>query len=235
MESTERTNDCYRKVGSRIRERRKTLRISQERLADLLGISYQQIQKYEGGTSQIFLERLLQIAHVLNVPPAFFYEGLETIEGEKHETDVISRERAQLMQVLLVEDNPGDALLFNKATDSFKDRISIHCISDAETVMDFLRHHDNKYGKPSPDLVILDLSLPKINGLQLLKQIKEDNYTATLPVLILTNSISKKEMREAYRLGAAGFIQKSIDVMEYKESIATVINYWSKVVALPTL
>ena len=86
----------------------------------------------------------------------------------------------------------------------------------------------------TPEIVILDLNLPKISGMQLLKEIKSNSQTASLPVLILTNSISKKEMTEAYRLGASGFIQKSIDFEEYREAIETLVMYWSKVVALPS-
>lgn len=234
MDTLEKVGDCYRQLGHRIKERRKSLRISQEKLGEMMGISYQQVQKYESGASQLSVDRLLLLAHILNVPPSFFYEGFNIADGEKIESDVICRERSNPLQILLVEDNPADALLFSKAAESSREEISLHCINNSETVMDYIRHAESKHGKPTPDLVILDLSLPKITGLQLLKQIKQDSSTQELPVLILTNSISKKEMQEAYRLGASGFIQKSIDVDEYKSSISTMINYWSKVVALPT-
>ena len=103
-----------------------------------------------------------------------------------------------------------------------------------DRVMDFLQNHDSKYGRPRPDLIILDLNLPKISGIELLKLIKKNQTLLDIPVVVLTNSIRVQEMQECYRLHAAGFIQKSIDFDEFCEDVATAMKYWAKTVILPT-
>lgn len=226
---------CF--VGQRIRERRKTLKMSQSQLAELMGFSYQQIQKYETGSSQVSVGKLLQLAQVLNVPPLYFYEGIKLDDGigQGIERDTIQKTRTTPLNVLLVEDSPGDVILFRKALSVCSEQVDLHVIHDSETVGDYLHNHDAKFGKPRPDLVILDLSLPKITGLQLLKSIKSNTETMEIPVVILTNSISRKEMREAYRLGASGFIQKSVDMDQYIEAIEIAVHYWARAVALPAM
>lgn len=235
MSVTEKTS-LLAEVGNRIKQRRKAIEISQSKLAELLNTSYQQIQKYESGANQLTLAKLLQFAHALNVDPSYFYEGLsldELANASPTQSDVIARRNGTALKILLVEDSPADALLFSKATEQFTQNIKLHCLSDTEQVMDYL-NRQAQLAEQGVDLVILDLSLPKITGLQLLKIIKGNSQTSILPVLILTNSISRKEMLEAYRMGAAGFIQKSLHLQEYRRAIETVIAYWSEVVALPT-
>lgn len=237
MPAVEQHASVYQFVGQRIRERRKTLQMSQTELADRMGFSYQQMQKYEAGQSQASVSRLLQFAKVLNVPPAYFYEGakLEDEVGKAIPTDVIQKHRTLPLHVLLVEDNPADVILFRKALSACSEQVDLYVIHTPETVGDYLQNHESKYGKSAPELVILDLSLPKITGLKLLKAIKGNSATVEIPVVILTNSISKKEMQEAYRSGASGFIQKSVDMEQYMESIETVMRYWAKAVALPSM
>lgn len=224
----------HTEVGSRIKDRRRQLDISQTKLAEMMGTSYQQIQKYESGANQLTLRKLLQFAKVMNVDPSFFYEGLplEELEEELPQADTIARRPGVVFNILLVEDNPADALLFSKAITPFEGQVELHCQSDPELVMDSIHRFS---ARPDPlNLVVLDISLPKISGLQLLKTIKSNSQTATVPCIILTNSISRREMQEAYRLGAAGFIQKPIHLDSYREMIDTVLRYWLQVVALPS-
>jgi two-component system response regulator len=79
----------------------------------------------------------------------------------------------------------------------------------------------------------MDLNLPKINGLELLRMIKKNPVMSDIPVVVLTNSIRVQEMQECYRLHGAGFIQKSIDFDEFCEDVATAMKYWAKTVILP--
>ncbi len=209
------------------------LRMNQTQLAKLLGVSYQQVQKYETGENQVSVSRLLQFAGILNVPPGYFYEGLKLDDmiGVQIDSDVIQKVRTEPLRILLVEDNASDVILFRKALPETE--MSLHHIQDAETVMDYLQNCEAKYGKQRPDIIILDLSMPKIGGMQLLKSVKKNPQLSEIPVIILTNSISKREMQEAYRVGAAGFIQKSVQMEEFRESLDIALNYWSRVVALP--
>jgi CheY-like chemotaxis protein/DNA-binding transcriptional regulator YiaG len=235
MSVTEQHKSVYAYIGQRIRERRKLLRFSQTELAELMGFSYQQIQKYEAGTSHLTAGKLLLFAKVLNVPPNYFYEGIRLDEdvGQRIETDIIQKPKAGPLRILLVEDNPADVILFKKALAVCSERVEIHIIHDAEAVMDYLQNHLLKFGHKLPDIIVLDLSMPKLSGIELLRSIKKHPRAQLLPVVILTNSVSVKNMVECYKSGASGYIQKSVDMEEYKESVEVVIKYWSRVVALP--
>lgn len=235
MNVSEQNKSVYVYIGQRIRERRKLLSLNQSELADLMGFSYQQMQKYETGASHVSAGKLLLFAKILNVPPSYFYEGLNLDDsiGKRIENTVIQRVRTEPLRILLVEDNPSDVLLFKKAMHACSDQVDVHIIHDSETVMDFLQNHELKYGQRQPDLVVLDLSMPKLSGIELLKLIKKHPKTVELPVIVLTNSINIKDMMESYRHGAAGFIQKSVDLEEYIEFMEIVVKYWSKIVALP--
>jgi two-component system, response regulator len=232
--ATQQQNNVYAYIGQRIRERRKLLQLNQTQLAELMGFSYQQMQKYETGVSQVTAGKLLLFARVLNVPPAFFYEGirLEQSIGKRLEMDVIQGSRTEPLRVVLVEDNPADVILFTKALTAVSEPVEVHTIHDTHAVMDFLQHYNKKFGQPKPDIVMIEL-LSKNGGIDLIKSIKKNPRTQLLPVVALTSSISVKDMTEAYKSGVNSFIQKSTDLVEYARALDTVIKYWAKVVSLP--
>ena len=235
MNISENHKSVYVYIGQRIRERRKRLNLNQAELANLMGFSYQQMQKYESGASHVSAGKLLLFAKILNVPLSYFYDGinLEQTIGKRIETNIIQKVRTDPLSILLVENNPADVMLFKNAIGACSQQTDVHIIHNSETVMDFLQNHEVKYGRKLPDIIILELSIPKIGGMELLKAIKKNPRTVELPVIILTNSINVKDMVESYKQGAAGFIQKSIDFKEYSESMETIVKYWSKVAVLP--
>lgn len=235
MDIIDHNNSVYSYIGQRIRERRKLLQLNQAQLAELMGFSYQQVQKYEAGTSHLTAGKLLLFAKILNVPPNYFYEGikLDKVIGKHVEASIIQKTRAGPLRILLVEDNPSDIISFKKALASCPEQANLHIIHDAEKVMDYLHNHEIKFGHKLPDIIVLDLSMPRISGIELLKSIKKNPKTLLLPVVIWTNSINVKDMTESYKQGASGFIQKSVDMEEYAESMKIVVKYWSKIVALP--
>ena len=235
MNIEEHQNTVYAYIGQRIRERRKLLKLSQTELAELMGFSYQQAQKYETGASHVSAGKLLLLAKILNVPPCYFYEGLnlESPLGTHIDETVIQKDKDRAFSIALIEDNPADVILFKKALTECECDIGVQTFHDMDCALDFLHNHDTKFHQKRPDLVVIDLSLPKKDGMELLKTIKKNTTLQKLPVIVLTNSISLKDMVEAYRLGAASFIQKSVDLSEYMETIGVVIKYWSKIVILP--
>lgn len=235
MNFTEQHKSVYVFIGQRIKERRKLLGLSQSELAEMMGFSYQQMQKYETGASHVSAGKLLLFARILNVPPNYFYEGINLEEniGKRLDNQIIQKTRVEPLRILLVDDNPSDVILFKKTLSACSEPVSVHVIHTPETVMDFLQNHEIKYGQKAPDIIILDLSLPKISGMDLLKSIKKNPKTLELPVVVLTNSISTRDMMESYREGAAGFIQKSMNTEDYTESLTTLVKYWAKIVALP--
>ena len=230
-------NYVDRFIGNKIKERRKVLKFSQSKLADLLGLSYQQIQKYENGSNKITVRRIVQIAALLNVPMSYFYEGLnledEMIDDEN--SDILKTRRTRPLNILLVDDNASDEILMTKAMEDSEEEIELNSIQDPEKVLDYLRHHEEKYGKPRPDVIFLDITMPKIDGLTLLKQIKREQNINEIPVIMLTNSINAKEMKDGYKNHASGFIPKSVDYAEFAERVFFAIRYWSQSVVLPRM
>ena len=225
--------DIY--IGNKIKERRKQLKLSQQDLAKILSISYQQVQKYESGDTSTTLVRLFQIASALNATTEFFLEGAPSDEdiGEKIKSETISRARGRALEILLVEDNSGDQLLFRKAIEMCAEEVSVNVISDSEKVSDYLSNTKSKYGQETPDLVLLDLSMPKVSGMDILKQIKKNQAISHIPVIIVTNSVRTTDMEQCYKLGAAGFVLKSTDFDAYVKMISLFVEYWSKVIILP--
>jgi CheY-like chemotaxis protein/DNA-binding XRE family transcriptional regulator len=235
MSIAEQSDHVYAFIGQRIRERRKLLKLSQTELAELMGFSYQQMQKYETGVSRVTAGKLLQFAKILNVPPSYFYDGLKLEEavGSRIRTDIIQRRHNRALHILLIEDNASDVLLFKRTVATNADKVLVNVLHDGPSALEFLHNHHDEFDQPMPDLVVLDLSLPRMGGMDVLKSIKKNPKTLELPVVILTNSINVKEMMESYRHGAAGFIQKVIEPEEYREAVETMVKYWSKTVALP--
>ena len=230
-------NNVYAYVGQRIKERRKLLKMNQAQLAELMGFSYQQMQKYESGASQISVSRMLQFSRVLGVPATYFYEGvrIEDAIGKEIDTDIVQRTRTKPLNVLLIENNSGDILQFKRVLSTCTEQVDVYVIHDAEKVTDYLNHHSSKYGRDKPDIIILETMLPRNNGLQLIKSIRKVPTLSHVPIIIFTNSISKRDMLDSYAHGVAGFIQKSADIKEYIDTVDVLIRYWARAVILPNM
>lgn len=215
-------------IGTRIRERRRSLKLSQAELGEKLGISHQQVQRYEGGDNTIAVPKLLQIASVLNVKPEYFLDSLPSVANTAH-GDIIQRNLERVINVLLVEDNRGDEILFRTAVERAEFPVALTCVPDADTALAQLANSK----LPLPSLILLDINLPKINGLELLEKLKSDPRTKHIPVVMLTNSIRTKEMEAAFTAQAAGFVQKSIDFELFCADIERLLGYWIKTTILP--
>ena len=223
-------------VGHKIRERRKTLGLTQAELADILGLSHQQVQRYESGENTVAMSRMLEIADSLNVKLDYFYANAPVARstGHKVATGIITKNIDRPIRLLLVEDTSSDELLFRKAVSKSNIAADIHVIQNPQIVMDYLFNYDSKYGMERPDVVILDINMPRLSGLTLLKKIKGDPQLKTLSVIMLTNSVRSNDMLDAYASHANGFIQKNSDLHEFYEDINLVLQYWSRTVVLPT-
>lgn len=224
-----------RHVGHKIRERRKALRLTQAELADILGLSHQQVQRYESGENTVSMSRMLEIANSLNIKLNYFYDDAPVTRniGQKIASGLINKDRDRPLRLLLVEDSSFDELLFRKATEQSGIATEIHVIQDSRNVIGFLSSHTAKCSAGHPDIVVLDINMPYLNGLELLKKIKGDSQLKTMPVIMLSNSVRSKDMLEAYANHANGFIQKNCDLQAFYEEINLALQYWSKTVVLP--
>lgn len=141
---------------------------------------------------------------------------------------------SKTFEILLVEDNPSDARL---AMESFKNtqvRNNLHVVSDGEMAMDFLERKGSYAEAPRPDIILLDLNLPKKSGIEILAEIKANEKWRRIPVAILTGSEDEKDIKRTYDLGANCFISKPVDSDEFIKVAESIQEFWFTIVKLPT-
>jgi chemotaxis family two-component system response regulator Rcp1 len=139
----------------------------------------------------------------------------------------------QPIQILLVEDNPGDVRLAVEALRGAKVRNQLHVVQDGVEAMSFLRQVGQYVGFPRPDLVLLDLNLPRKDGREVLAEIKQDADLKRIPVVILTSSAAEQDILHAYNLHANCYITKPLDLDQFLKVIRTIEDFWLMVVRLP--
>lgn len=140
---------------------------------------------------------------------------------------------SKLIEILLVEDNPGDAELTLEALSDNKVRNNVHVVEDGEEALDYLFKRGKYTNVPTPDLILLDLNLPKKNGQEVLKIIKEDNVLHDIPVVVLTSSTADKDRVRSYGLNANAYVVKPVELTEFFEVIRAISHFWVHVVKLP--
>jgi two-component system, chemotaxis family, response regulator Rcp1 len=139
---------------------------------------------------------------------------------------------ARRMRILLVEDNPGDVDLVLDAVREFPCDVSV--ASDGVEALEFLRKEGRHAGAREPDLVLLDLNLPKLGGRDVLAVVKEDPALKHVPVVILSSSHAERDLMDAYRLHANCFVTKPVDLEQFLSAVGAVAQFWLGVVKLPT-
>ena len=137
------------------------------------------------------------------------------------------------IEILLVEDNPGDVVLFTEALEEIKVRTHLNIVDDGEEAVLFLKKEGQHQSAPKPNLIILDLNLPKLNGREVLQEIRSDPRFNPIPVVILTTSKSDKDMIEAYRLHANSYTVKPVDLNQFMTVLKELTRYWLEVACLP--
>ena len=137
------------------------------------------------------------------------------------------------LEILLVEDNKGDIGLITEFFSDAKVITNIHIAEDGEEAIHFLCDKDQFLGSSLPDIIILDWNLPKKDGSEVLKEIKENNNLKNIPVIILTTSSAEKDMVRAYDRHANAYIVKPLDFDEFMKVIGSIQNFWFKAVTLP--
>jgi len=142
-------------------------------------------------------------------------------------------EYAKPIDILLVEDNPGDIRLTLEAFKEGKCTNRIHVVKDGEEAMQFLRKQGPHAEAPRPDLILLDLNLPKRDGRSILQEIKTDPDLKRIPVVILTTSKAEEDILRTYNLHANCYITKPVDIEEFITITRSIENFWLSIVKLP--
>jgi chemotaxis family two-component system response regulator Rcp1 len=141
---------------------------------------------------------------------------------------------SDFIRILLVEDNPGDVRLTREALKEGKVKNELMVVKDGEEALDCLYRRGKFAGYPKPDIVLLDLNLPKVDGREVLKIIKSDDKLKRIPVIVLTTSKSEEDILRAYDLSANAYITKPVDINEFLKVIQATEDFWLAIVKLPS-
>jgi two-component system, chemotaxis family, response regulator Rcp1 len=137
------------------------------------------------------------------------------------------------IEILLVEDNPGDVRLTREALKDAKVANTLHVVEDGVSALDFLHRLPPFSDVPRPDLILLDLNLPRKNGREVLAEIKSDDKLKSIPVVILTTSQAEEDVLRAYNLHANCYITKPVDFTQFTTIVRTIEDFWLTIVTLP--
>jgi CheY-like chemotaxis protein len=141
--------------------------------------------------------------------------------------------RSRPVEILLVEDNLGDARLTEEALKEGKIRNNLHHVKDGVEALAFLRRQGGYAGAPTPDIVLLDLNLPKKDGRQVLAEMKADEALKTIPVVVLTTSEAEQDILRSYELHANCYVTKPVDLEKFISIVRAIEDFWLAVVKLP--
>jgi len=138
------------------------------------------------------------------------------------------------IEILLVEDSPGDVRLTREALRDAKVQNTLHVVSDGMEAASFLWRQGKHVNAPRPDLILLDLNLPKKGGREILEEIKLDPSLKSIPVVILTTSAAEQDILRSYQLHANCYITKPVDLDQFLRVVKTIDNFWLAIVKLPS-
>ena len=139
------------------------------------------------------------------------------------------------IEILLVEDNPGDVRLIQEAFKELETDVTLCAVTDGDEALDLLANRREDETASVPDLILLDLNLPRMGGLEFLETIQEDAGFARLPVLVLTSSNACEDILESYELAANAYLTKPTDPAEFTSMVETVAEFWFERAALPPM
>jgi chemotaxis family two-component system response regulator Rcp1 len=142
-------------------------------------------------------------------------------------------ERNGPIEILLVEDNPGDVRLTKEALKEGKVYSNLHTVKDGVEAMEFLRRQGKYKDAPRPDIILLDLNLPRKDGREVLEEIKSDELLKRIPVVVLTTSKAEEDVLRTYNLHANCYVTKPVDLEKFMVVVKSIDVFWLTVVTLP--
>src|ERR1700728_4388173 len=143
------------------------------------------------------------------------------------------RDRLNPVDVLLVEDDEGDILMTREAFEFYKIRNPLHVVTDGEQALHFMRRTAPFADAPRPGLILLDVNLPRLSGLEVLAQLKEDPELSVIPVVMLTTSQAEEDILRSYSLHANAYVTKPVDFDRFTDVIRQINKFFLKLVQLP--
>jgi two-component system, chemotaxis family, response regulator Rcp1 len=139
----------------------------------------------------------------------------------------------KVYEVLLVEDNPADARLISEAFKGFRILSNLSLVRDGEMAIEYLRRQNDFAAAAKPDIIILDLNVPKKNGFEILAEIRKDEGLKRIPIIVLSNSDAELDIQKSYELSANCYITKPASLDDFIDTIMSIENFWLSTVKLP--
>ncbi len=139
----------------------------------------------------------------------------------------------QPLRLLLVEDNPGDVMLFREAIKEYKIANQLAVVTDGEAALAYVRGEPPYEDAARPDLVLLDLNLPRLDGQAVLAELKRDERTRTIPVVVMTSSQAETDILRSYELQANCYVTKPLDFDQFMMVVRSIESFWMSIVHLP--
>lgn len=145
----------------------------------------------------------------------------------------MTKQKYKMIEILLIEDNPGDVRLTKEALKECKIANKLHVALDGIEAIDFLYKKGKFNNSPRPDVILLDLNLPKKDGREVLAEIKQDKDLMRIPVVVLTTSKSEEDIIKTYNLHANCYISKPIGMVQFMKVVKSIGDFWFSIVKLP--
>lgn len=142
---------------------------------------------------------------------------------------------ARHYDILIIEDGPADIRLIKEALSEVEQKIRISVAIDGEDGLNFLYKKDEYNDAPTPDLIFLDLNMPKKEGKEVLEVVKNDDDLKGIPIIVLTNSYHEQEILEVYKLHANAYVHKPLDYDDFRRVISVIIDFWLNVAQIPSI
>ncbi|OKH88646.1 chemotaxis protein CheY [Thalassospira sp. TSL5-1] len=136
--------------------------------------------------------------------------------------------------LLLIEDNPGDARLVEEALKEFSRPVNLHHVKDGITALQFLQQDGQYRNAPRPKLILLDLNMPRKDGREMLREIRNDPTSASIPVIVLTTSAAERDVDLCYAAGANCYLRKPVDVLEFIDLMKMIETFWLDTALTPS-
>jgi len=159
-------------------------------------------------------------------------EGPLRTDGGRDYDDV-STEAAASVDILLAEDNPNDAEMTRRAFDKGKFLNELHVVGDGVEALEFLRQEGEYADAPRPNIVLLDLEMPRMDGLEVLAELDDDPDLSKIPVVVLTSSEAERDVVESYKQNANAYLTKPVGYREFQDIVRQIEAFWFDVVKLP--
>ena len=203
--------------GTTIKSKRSQLGMSQEELADRAGLHRTYVSDVERGVRNVSLISIEKLAHALGLSVWRLFEQASNGKGAEH------------LEILLVEDDENDVELTLRAFKRARIVNPVHVVHDGTDALDFLFAqglYEVRRDKALPGVILLDLKLPKIDGLEVLRRIRESEATRMLPVVVLTSSDEERDVIRSYQLGVNSYIRKPVNFTDFAEATRQLGMYW---------